>query len=551
VIASIPKRLRVCLVPLSTALIAGVVVALQLRTVGDFRVDDAYISFAFSKNLARGRGLIFSHDVHVEGYTNFLWTVLNALPIRLLPDADPLIAARAACVASLFGLLLATWKLARAFTTPLLAATAVVCISAWTDLARAALSGLETLPHAMLLAFGANAYVRELDGARRHSLWWFVAAALIRISSVGSLAFVCAFELALRASERTWSVRAFIRWAGLPLASFAVYFAWRFYYYELPLPTTYYAKNLVTAADPDRGATYLWDAARDLGALPILALGVVAVARTFEHRRLFLVCMAAFEAICVAKVGGDWMPFNRFCIPLAAPLVVLFATGLGEVWTAVARRRWTERIAALGLSAATWAWCVVHADAHRVETPAERSKLATAAHVQRHTMQDLYAVRAFFSAMIRKPGEVLATDYGGVLGYFTEASIVEMWGLCNRDIALLGNGEGINPIYGKTCLECYRRFDPDYFHVMVPMVRAPDAFASHDAVVDQIFQGRALDRVLRLRTGHATGRVLSPDRTRALFFIEKRREGITLSPRVTGGGFVVDYPFEPGGVAAP
>jgi hypothetical protein len=434
---------------------------------------------------------------------------------------------------------------------PPFAATAVICMAAWTDLSRAALSGLETVPHAMLLAFGAHAYLRELYAERRHSLWWFAAAALVRISSVGSLVFVCAFELVLRALDRRPSPRAFVRWAGAPLASFALYFAWRFHYYELPLPTTYYAKSLIATVSPDRGATYLWDATRDLGALPILAFGVVALARAFERRRAFLMCMVMFEAACVARVGGDWMPFNRFCIAFAAPLVVLFAVGLAELWTAVAASSRIDRIAAIGLGVASVAWPVVHADAHRADTPVERAKLDTAAYVRHHTQQELYAMRDFFGAMIRRPGEVLATDYGGVLGYYTDASIIEMWGLCNRDIALLGTADGINPIYGKTCIECYRRFDPDYFHVMVPMARAPDAFSTHEAVVDQIFQGRELEPVLRLRTRYATGRVSSADGTRALFFVEKRRPGIALVPRVPPGGLSGAYPFEPRGLAAP
>lgn len=541
--------LRQHILPLSTAATAILVVVLQLRIVGNFRVDDAYISFAFAKNLARGRGLIFSHDVRVEGYTNFLWTVLNALPIRVLPDADPLIAARVMCVAALFGLLLATWKLSRLFVGPALSAVGVVCLASWTDLTRAAVSGLETVPHAMLLAFGALHYLRELQAERRHSLWWFVAAALTRISSLTSVAFVCGFELALRGLDRELAPRNLLRWAGPPLLLFGLYFAWRFSYYGLPLPTTYYAKSMVTAADPDRGARYLWDALRDLGALALVPFVTLAIARSFERRRVFLLCAVASEAACVVKVGGDWMPFNRFCIPLAAPLVVLFVAGLGEVWKAASHSPLLTRAAAFTLGAVAIAWTLVHVDSHVVATPEERVKLEVAAAVKRHTRHDLLDVRAFFDAIVRRPGDVLATDYGGVLGYYTDASIIEMWGLCNRDIALLGNTEGINPIYGKTCIECYRRFDPDYFHIMTPIVRDPGAFTSHEAVVDQIFQGGALERVLHLRTRYATGRVLAPDRRRALFFVEKRKPGNALLPRAAPGGFVVDYPFEPTGLS--
>lgn len=77
--------------------------------------------------------------------------------------------------------------------------------------------------------------------------------------------------------------------------------------------------------------------------------------------------------------------------------------------------------------------------------------------------------------MQRRPGERVATDYGGVFGYFGDASIIEVWGLCNARIAREGDTSGINPIYGKTCVACYRDLDPEYFHTMVPLLRAPDA----------------------------------------------------------------------------
>ena len=43
-----------------------------------FVCDDAYISFRFAKNAAQGHGLRYNLGDHVpvEGYSNFLWTVI-------------------------------------------------------------------------------------------------------------------------------------------------------------------------------------------------------------------------------------------------------------------------------------------------------------------------------------------------------------------------------------------------------------------------------------------------------------------------------------------
>jgi arabinofuranosyltransferase len=540
-------ELRDVALALFLTLAAAGIVIWQVLLVGDWRVDDAYITFAFSKNLARGNGLIFSYDVRVEGYTNFLWTVVNAIPIWLWPNRDPLIAARVMCFVCLAGLFVATWLLSRLFAGRIASAAAVLVLASFTDLTRATLSGLETIPHATLFAFGTYHYLRELRGERKHSLWWFSIAALTRISGMVGLAFVCAYEGLVRVLDRKLAILNYLRWAVPPLGLFGLYFAWRWWYYDLPLPTTYYAKTLVDALDPDRGARYIWDAARDLGTLPLLAFGAVAVVRRFERRTAFLASVVLFEVIYIIRVGADWMPFNRFFIPVAPLAAALFAAGMTEVWNASRDHGFIARSGAAIAAVASVVWIGIHVDSHLVTTPQEQAKLARAAHEKHHTYENLFVNRAFFDAIIRKPGEVLVTDYGGIFGYYTDASLIEMWGLCNRDIALHGNTEGINPIYGKTCIECYRKFDPDYLHIMTPIVRGENDLRNQRMVIDMIFQGWALNRVLNLVERYAVGRVRQPEAGRALFFLEKRRKEYPLVPRAGKHGLMIDYPFEPGG----
>src|SRR4051812_8768436 len=49
------------------------------RRVGSFTIDDAYISFRYARNFAHGDGLVYNLGERVEGYTNFLWTVILGL----------------------------------------------------------------------------------------------------------------------------------------------------------------------------------------------------------------------------------------------------------------------------------------------------------------------------------------------------------------------------------------------------------------------------------------------------------------------------------------
>ena len=54
----------------ATALVLGILVVLE------FVKDDAYISFRYAHNFVKGQGLVFNPGERLEGYTNFLWTLL-------------------------------------------------------------------------------------------------------------------------------------------------------------------------------------------------------------------------------------------------------------------------------------------------------------------------------------------------------------------------------------------------------------------------------------------------------------------------------------------
>ena len=66
----------------------------QVQRALEFRVDDAYITFSFSKNLGTGHGPVFSHGLRVEGYSNFLWMVVVAVRYLFTAEGDPLNFAR-------------------------------------------------------------------------------------------------------------------------------------------------------------------------------------------------------------------------------------------------------------------------------------------------------------------------------------------------------------------------------------------------------------------------------------------------------------------------
>jgi hypothetical protein len=535
-------------VPARAALPACVVVALviavllwQLQSVGDFRVDDAYITFAFSKNLAAGQGPVFGHDMRVEGYSNFLWMVVVGV-LQLFTGDDVYGAARGAAFGCLGAALALAFRLARLHGTPRFAWLGVVLLAFATDLTRAAQSALETVPYAMALTLTSALYLYEPRDDRRASGYALLLLCLFRIDGVVHAAYFVGFELVRAFVERRLKLRTLGRWLLVPVVLYALYFGWRYAYYGLLLPAPYYAKAALGILDRQRGLDYVWAAAVDLG-LPILLLGAAfAAGRTLSVAKVLLFGLVTSQLAYAAYVGGDWMPFNRFVVPVLPVLMVLFVWGVSDLVAAAEAVSRRALVAVAPFIVSTVTAVAVLQDAHSVNSVQEEGKLGSAAAIAEHT-RTLVAARSLYKWMPRKPTETLVTDYGGVFGTFTNARIIEMWGLCNEEIALRGNTQGVNAIYGKTCIDCYEKWKPIYFHANQPMMRPVDDIKDFDALVNQVFQGGALDRVLDFRKNYVAGRVVNTRSKKAFYFLERRRPNVSFEARRPARNIVVEYVF--------
>jgi hypothetical protein len=83
------------------------------QLLGSWILDDAFISFRYAKNLVNGIGLTFNAGELVEGYTNFLWTMLMAGVLAL--GYEPVLPAQVLCTAFSLVTLLLVYRFARAW----------------------------------------------------------------------------------------------------------------------------------------------------------------------------------------------------------------------------------------------------------------------------------------------------------------------------------------------------------------------------------------------------------------------------------------------------
>ncbi len=344
---------RVMTHPLTYLLIACLILlaheAFYYRELGADAVDDAYISFRYAQNLLAGRGLVFNPGERVEGYTNFLWTVLLAFFMRL--GFDP--SQAAIVLGALFSL--ATVGLVyvccrvislRDSAVPIIA---MLCLAADGSFALWAVSGMETSMFAFLILAAITLYVWEWKNDKPGFLSGAVLglAAMTRPEGLLVLVVIVIHQaLARLALQRRLITAADVARVGTFAAIYLPFFLWRYYYYGFLLPNTFYAKVTVrdSGAQYQRGLRHLGTfAGLHIGWLTALLVLIPVVKRKFSFWLTLLLALVAIYAGYIVFVGGDWS-VGRFFVPILPAVYILVATGAVEAYESLVRytRRATE-----------------------------------------------------------------------------------------------------------------------------------------------------------------------------------------------------------------
>ncbi|MBI1805174.1 MAG: hypothetical protein HY033_03640 [Ignavibacteriae bacterium] len=321
------------------ALAVGIVHAYSLRWVN----DDAFISFRYAKNFVNGLGLVYNAGERVEGYTNFLWTMLVALGIRL--ELDPVLFTM--ILGIIFHSLTITvfvylsWHFRRDDATHLFLPLTALALSLHRDFNVYATSGLETSMFTFLIS---SSFLILILGRSKMS---FLATGLLfslmlmtRPDGILFLGAALAFLL-LTHKERATSCLYLL----LPVAFIYVpYWLWRYTYYGFPFPNTFYAKS-TSLPYYEQGFKYFvlyWKTYYVFMLIPILVFFVSGMQRSGGERidflrsfgkretyeapaaRAFLLAVlyAVVWMFYVIRIGGDFM-FARFLIPITPLLFFL------------------------------------------------------------------------------------------------------------------------------------------------------------------------------------------------------------------------------------
>lgn len=420
------------------------VVAAGLAWFFQFMQDDAFISYRYSRNLARGEGLVFNPDEYVEGYTNFLWTVIHAVPEEF--GWNTMRFSQVLSILIMVVTLAVTRRFARAvLRDDALAFIVTVLMVANMTFIGYGTGGLETMLVTLLVtSVGAllhpDVYLRD-DAVRRRVFAGVLAgvAFLTRMDSLVLVAtwFIAALVVEWRASAAEDRVRGGLRSAlqlGLPALVVVVpWLVWKMDYYGNLLPNTFYAKSAGSPFYP-MAWTLVYIAVFVISYGAFLLIG-----RLWRHGREIIArpgVGATFAVIPVwlvymIYVGGDFMEF-RFFVPIIPVLAMLAALLLDEYRSAI------RQVALLGVLAV---FSLFHQVTNNLPPVLDFNELS---HWPTQSPTTWYGMSQILAEEF--PGELgdegrprIAVAPLGVFGYFADLETVDMLGLTDEYVAR--NGE--------------------------------------------------------------------------------------------------------------
>jgi hypothetical protein len=419
-------------------------------------IDDAYITFAYSQNLAQHGFLYLRQNETVEANSSFLWAALLGLLscASFSPPTWAKVIGSLSHALTLFLLLLIFRDRSTRFALLLIAA----CGAASANFGLWANYGMEQGFFGLLVWTG----VLLMVSGRRTSLAIAMPISLLLVSMVRPEGFLYAGALLAAAYLRLGVVRThrhtFPQLACgtvLFLAGFATFKIFEHAYYGTWLPNSASAKvNQSSLHLMYKGTGYVLRSL-PLGGWIIVLCSAICALQFVKGGKEFGIAMlrewpgAAFGLAVLATQmtftvisGGDWMPNGRF-LAIATPFAAMYCC-----WWFVTVSRSFSRWNIIVPSVFVLIWIASQA-------------VATAITVQRVDHIDIANQRAVLAIVtdlnrVALSSDTLALSDIGQASYYFKGNIFDWWGLASRKVT--ERGESIGRISPKTLFETMPEF---------------------------------------------------------------------------------------------
>ncbi|MCI0450165.1 MAG: hypothetical protein L0Y79_10360 [Chlorobi bacterium] len=298
-------------------------------------VDDAYISYRYGKNLMNGEGLVYNKGEYVEGYTNFLWTIVTA-PFTKFESVDvSYFSLTLGLLFSVVNIILLT-KITRLFNDrfqdfskyfvllPPLFFALDDTIAFW------AIGGME-FPLFVLFILGIVYNYFKINNAPKnltYLVFFFIMCTLTRPE--GNMIFIITLFHMLIFRKR---INDFKKVFLISIASYfifcLIYYGFKYIYYGHVLPNTFYAKGVTDISmNFILGAKYVVFCVGMRIYLLLFILFIPFKTALKKFKLSYLLLFSVVYILSLIAVGGDWMYANRFFVPVIPVLYILSAMGI-------------------------------------------------------------------------------------------------------------------------------------------------------------------------------------------------------------------------------
>ncbi|MDI6767361.1 MAG: hypothetical protein QME52_11110 [Bacteroidota bacterium] len=299
-----------------------------------FIQDDAFISFRYAQNLAQGNGLVWNVGERIEGYTNFLWTLLISLGIYL--GCEPIMLSY--ILGTLFFILslFFTYKLSFLITNShKIAHLTVILLGTNYTFFCFATGGLETQMQAALFVISSYICIQGLLLNQWSKNQLFLLSLLLTISiltrldsvlMVGILASVTIYHTLKESFTFKHKLLKLFVFISPLIFVVGVWMLWKLSYYGDILPNTFYIKASAVTS-PLNGLHYIYRFIFSYLLFPLFIVGVFAIRSFLKNHNstmLILTAIILLWLLYVIKIGGDFMEF-RFMVPILPLLFIFFS----------------------------------------------------------------------------------------------------------------------------------------------------------------------------------------------------------------------------------
>lgn len=419
-----------------------VVCAIILGAFNQFLQDDAFISFRYAKNLAEHGNLSWNYDdvVRIEGYTNFLWTLILAVAMRL--GIDPSLASIYLGLVAGAGTVFLTYRLAKEiFEEWQNAALAAIILATNYTFSAYMTGGLETQLQTFFLTWLTLLAIRaEKDNYTKPIMLLAIGAIsslalLTRLDSViicGIVQLILVYSII---NKYSYGVRdiifVLIKLAAPLVIIVGPWLIWKYFYYGSLVPNSFHVKaTTFSMAVVTSGLRYVLTFFLTYFLIPVMLMLAWYLRRLTKTTNLLMIfCPALVWMIYIVRVGGDFMEY-RFFVPILPFLMILFTWAIVQKWEHVWLRLFMIATIVLGSVGHavlfTDSWGIQSVKSLRDDVAEGKPNWTKVGVV----LGELFAYT--------ESDLIIATNAAGAIPYYSELNTVDMLGINDRYIAMHG-----------------------------------------------------------------------------------------------------------------